>query len=65
VLGLYEGKSPRVVKQYAELAPTIRDANAPYAAEVRDGAFPEERHTYAMSEGELALFEHEVAEARR
>src|SRR5207253_7658183 len=37
MLGLYDGKSPRFVKQYAELAPTIRDAVAQYAAEVRDG----------------------------
>jgi 3-methyl-2-oxobutanoate hydroxymethyltransferase len=65
LLGLYEGTPPRFVKQYAELAPVIRDAVARYAADVRDGSFPEERHTYAMSEGELALFEHEVAEARR
>ena len=36
------------MKQYAELAPTIRDAVAQYAAEVRGGAFPEAQHTYAM-----------------
>jgi hypothetical protein len=42
----------------------IRDAVARYAADVRDGAFPEPRHTYAMSDGELALFEHELAEVK-
>jgi len=62
MLGLYEGKPPRFVKQYAELAPTIRDAIAQYAAEVRDGAFPETKHTYAISDGELALFEDALAE---
>jgi len=64
MLGLYEGKSPRFVKQYAELAPTIRDAIAQYAAEVRNGAFPETKHTYAISDEELALFEDALAEVR-
>jgi 3-methyl-2-oxobutanoate hydroxymethyltransferase len=64
LLGLYEGTPPRFVKQYADLAPVIRDAVARYAADVRDGAFPEPKHTYSMSDGELALFEHELAEAR-
>jgi 3-methyl-2-oxobutanoate hydroxymethyltransferase len=64
LLGLYEGTPPRFVKQYADLAPAIRDAVARYAADVRDGSFPEQKHTYAMSEEELALFEHELAEAR-
>jgi 3-methyl-2-oxobutanoate hydroxymethyltransferase len=64
MLGLYEGKSPRFVKQYAELAPTIRDAVAQYAAEVRDGVFPETKHTYAISDDELALFEDALAEVR-
>jgi 3-methyl-2-oxobutanoate hydroxymethyltransferase len=62
LLGLYEGRAPRFVKQYAELAPTIGEAVEQYASEVRSGAFPEERHTYAMSEEELALFEQELAE---
>ena len=61
LLGLYEGHAPRFVKQYAELAPTITGAVERYAAEVRDGSFPEEQHTYAMSEEELALFEQELA----
>jgi 3-methyl-2-oxobutanoate hydroxymethyltransferase len=64
MLGLYDGKSPRFVKQYAELAPTIRDALAQYAAEVRDGAFPEPKHTYSMADDELALFEEALAEVR-
>jgi 3-methyl-2-oxobutanoate hydroxymethyltransferase len=61
LLGLYEGRAPRFVKQYAELAPTIGAAVEQYASEVRSGAFPEEQHTYAMSEEELAVFEQELA----
>jgi 3-methyl-2-oxobutanoate hydroxymethyltransferase len=64
LLGLYEGHAPRFVKQYAELAPTIGDAIGLYAADVRSGAFPEEQHTYAMSDEELAIFEGALAESR-
>jgi 3-methyl-2-oxobutanoate hydroxymethyltransferase len=64
LLGLYDGHAPRFVKQYAELAPTIGAAVEQYAGEVRDGTFPEEKHTYAMTEEELALFEESLAEIR-
>ena len=59
LLGLYEGQAPRFVKQYANLAPVIRGALEAYVADVRSGAFPEERHTYAMPEEELAAFDAE------
>jgi 3-methyl-2-oxobutanoate hydroxymethyltransferase len=64
LLGLYEGTPPRFVKQYAELAPTIEEAVARYATEVRAGAFPEAKHTYSMREDELAAFEEALAEVR-
>jgi 3-methyl-2-oxobutanoate hydroxymethyltransferase len=64
LLGLYEGHAPRFVKQYAELAPTIEAAVGQYAAEVRNGSFPEQKHTYAMTEAELALFEESLADVR-
>src|SRR5205823_11187258 len=48
LLGLYEGSAPRFVKQYADLAPMIEEAVARYAAEVREGAFPEAKHTYSI-----------------
>ena len=57
LLGLYEGRAPRFVKRYAELADTIRGALARYAEEVRSGAFPDEAHTYSIPEDELAAFE--------
>jgi 3-methyl-2-oxobutanoate hydroxymethyltransferase len=56
LLGLYEGRAPRFVKQYAGLAGEIRRALEAFVAEVRSGAFPEERHTYAMPEEELEAF---------
>ena len=57
MLGLYEGRSPRFVKRYADVAAITLEALERYAAEVRSGAFPEEAHTYAMPEQELTLFE--------
>jgi 3-methyl-2-oxobutanoate hydroxymethyltransferase len=56
LLGLYEGRAPRFVKRYADLAVAARDALESYAEEVRSGAFPEEQHTYSIPEEELALF---------
>jgi 3-methyl-2-oxobutanoate hydroxymethyltransferase len=64
LLGLYQGHAPRFVKQYAELQPLIQEAVARYGDEVRSGAFPEERHTYGITEDELAQFESALAETR-
>ena len=57
MLGYYEGHSPRFVKRYADLGSVITEALERYAFEVRGGAFPEPRHTYAMPEEERAAFE--------
>jgi 3-methyl-2-oxobutanoate hydroxymethyltransferase len=57
LLGLYEGRSARFVKRYADIATEIRGALEHFAAEVRSGAFPEEEHTYSIPEEELAAFE--------
>jgi 3-methyl-2-oxobutanoate hydroxymethyltransferase len=56
LLGLYQGKSPRFVKRYAELAPEIQGAIERYAADVRSGAFPGNEHTYSIPDEELAAF---------
>jgi 3-methyl-2-oxobutanoate hydroxymethyltransferase len=57
LLGLYQGRSPRFVKRYADVGETIRSALEAYASDVRERRFPEEQHTYAMPDEELALFE--------
>ena len=44
--GLRTGKTPRFVKQYADLAGVLAEATAPYADEVRDGVFPAAEHTF-------------------
>jgi 3-methyl-2-oxobutanoate hydroxymethyltransferase len=69
MLGYYDGQAPRFVKRYADLGKAITDALGRYADDVRGGAFPEDQHTYAMPDDELAAFEaeqsDEEAEARR
>jgi 3-methyl-2-oxobutanoate hydroxymethyltransferase len=62
LLGLTEGRAPRFVKRYANLAEEIRRALGTYAAEVRDGSYPAEEHTYAMPDDELELFSAEGVE---
>jgi 3-methyl-2-oxobutanoate hydroxymethyltransferase len=61
LLGLYEGRTARFVKRYAEVGNVIRTALAAYVEDVRERRFPEEQHTYAMPDDELALFEEETA----
>jgi 3-methyl-2-oxobutanoate hydroxymethyltransferase len=56
LLGLYEGRTPRFVKQYAQIGAEIQRALGAYVADVRSGAFPEEQHTYAMPPDELEAF---------
>jgi 3-methyl-2-oxobutanoate hydroxymethyltransferase len=61
VLGLYDGRAPRFVKRYADLAGAIRTALEAYAADVRERRFPEEVHTYSMPDEELEVFQAAVA----
>jgi 3-methyl-2-oxobutanoate hydroxymethyltransferase len=56
LLGLTEGRAPRFVKRYANLAEEIRGALTRYADEVRSGVYPGDEHTYSIPEEELAVF---------
>ena len=53
----YEGRAPRFVKRYADLGAVITEALECFADDVRNGAFPEQQHTYAMPDEEAAAFE--------
>jgi 3-methyl-2-oxobutanoate hydroxymethyltransferase len=64
LLGLYDGKAPRFVKRYTDLAAETRGALERYAADVRSGAFPGDEHTYSIPEDELAAFEAAVSGSR-
>jgi 3-methyl-2-oxobutanoate hydroxymethyltransferase len=57
LLGLLPNPPARFVKQYLDAGSLIRAALETYAAEVRDGSFPEEQHTYGMPEAEREQFE--------
>lgn len=46
ILGLCEKYSPKFVKRYADIAPLISDAVTQYVAEVRNGEFPAEEHSF-------------------
>jgi 3-methyl-2-oxobutanoate hydroxymethyltransferase len=61
LLGLYEGKAPRFVKRYADLAAEAKRALEAYVDDVRERRFPEERHTYAIPDEELEEFEARLA----
>ena len=61
LLGLYEGKAPRFVRRYADLATEAKRAVEAYVDDVREGRFPEEQHTYAIPDEELDAFESWVA----
>jgi 3-methyl-2-oxobutanoate hydroxymethyltransferase len=57
LLGVSPDPVPRFVKRYADLASEIRRALGAYANEVREGIYPEPRHTYPMPDEERARFE--------
>jgi 3-methyl-2-oxobutanoate hydroxymethyltransferase len=47
MLGLRTGRMPRFVKQYADLHAVMSEAVGHYVADVRDGSFPAEEHTFS------------------
>lgn len=64
LLGLTAGHLPQFVKPYADLSTTIREALTRYAADVRNGTFPEIERGYRMPEDELTRFEQTWSAAR-
>ncbi len=60
LLGVSPEPVPRFVKRYADLASEIRRALGAYANDVREGIYPEPRHTYPMPDEERARFEEMV-----
>ena len=53
ILGIFQAFTPKFVKKYDDLGEKTIKAFTQYAKEIRDGEFPEEKHTYKMVEGEL------------
>ena len=57
LLGIGAGSSPRFVERYADLHKASLEAVGRYVKDVRTRSFPSERHTYAISDDELAAFQ--------
>ena len=52
MLGLFEDFKPKFVKKYANIREVIATAVKEYSEDVRDGKFPDEAHSFEMSEEE-------------
>jgi len=52
MLGLFEDFKPKFVKKYANVRELIKNAVSEYSQEVRDGKFPDEAHSFEMTEEE-------------
>ncbi|HLX88880.1 MAG TPA: 3-methyl-2-oxobutanoate hydroxymethyltransferase [Acidimicrobiales bacterium] len=48
LLGLSQGRAPKFVRRYADLAAEATEAVAAWAADVRSGAFPSDAETYHL-----------------
>lgn len=53
MLGLYSDFTPKFVKQYAKLRAPMAEAFSAYINEVREQQFPEEQHTFKISDDVL------------
>ena len=52
MLGLFKDFKPKFVKKYADIQSVISEAVSKYIAEVRDGVFPSEEHSFEMEDEE-------------
>jgi 3-methyl-2-oxobutanoate hydroxymethyltransferase len=64
LLGIYEGRSPRFAKRFAELRRGMVDGVLAYASEVRERRFPADEHCYSIDPDELERFREIVAPGR-
>ena len=55
-IGQFKAFTPKFVKKYCNVAAMVTDAMKAYAADVRDGRFPEDEHCYKMIAGEEEKF---------
>src|SRR5256712_2185949 len=54
IIGLYPSFAPKFAKRYTDVAAMIRQALQNFAADVRNGVFPEEQHVFKMEEDQRA-----------
>ena len=65
LLGVFDQFKPKFTKRYAEISGIAVDALQRYAADVREGRFPDADHSYGMKPEEEARLHQLVAERRR
>ena len=53
ILGLNDGPGPKFARQFARLDEPIVQAVSRYAAQVRDGAYPDDDHCYHVKPGQM------------
>lgn len=56
VLGLYDGRVPKFVRQYAHLADAATEALQDFFADVQEGTFPSDAESYHMDEESTQAF---------
>lgn len=56
VLGLYDGRVPKFVRQYAHLADVATEALQHFFADVQEGTFPSDAESYHMDEESTQAF---------
>ncbi len=55
MVGLFDRFTPKFVKQYAKIRPTIIEAIRAYGEDVKSGTFPAAEHSFSMPEETLAI----------
>lgn len=50
LLGMYSDFTPKFVKRYVNMGALIKEAFEQYSSEVKNGIFPEEKHTFKISD---------------
>jgi 3-methyl-2-oxobutanoate hydroxymethyltransferase len=59
VLGMFDKFTPSFAKRYQEFNKLMQQAFKQYSEEVRKGVFPDEEHSYAMSDEVISAIEDE------
>ncbi len=65
LLGIYDKFCPSFVKQYVKLSDHIKNALNSYIDEVRQGTFPDDRHSFAGDEGVMEALAKEYGTGNR
>ena len=65
LLGVFTDFKPKFTKRYANLTEVAVNGISQYASEVREGAFPDDDHSYGVDDGEYETFAAMVEKRRQ